>query len=129
MELNKVRQAFEYCLTPERGCLRCPAYISGAKPCYVWNEALFYLNEYATTLHNEPLTWSELLQMLGKPIWVEYEGYTPDWEIIENIGATRGSVGDFVGNFIETNMSILHKENQGITWQAYQKERANENVG
>ena len=97
--------------------------------------ALFYLREYreiknhlacmnnseiredsTQIINNPPLTWDELQRMTGKPIWVEYENYAPDWEIIEN-----------VGKVVETNMSILHKEDQGITWQAYQKER-NEDV-
>ena len=60
---------------------------------------------------NNPLTWDELRAMKGKPIWVEYSGYTPNWEIIENIGVV-----------VETNISMLHKEDQGITWQAYRKE-------
>ena len=72
---------------------------------------------------NNPLTWDELKQMEGKPVWVEYEGYTPDWEVIENIGAMRGSIGDITGNFVETHMSVLHKDDMGKTWQAYRKER------
>lgn len=31
--------------------------------------------------------------------------------------------GDFTGNFIETNKSILHKDKQDKTWQAYKEER------
>ena len=104
--------------------------------------ALYYLREYremkehlacldAVALHGEdtqivnnpPLTWDELKNMPGKPVWVEHEGYTPGWEIVENNGAVRGSAGDFTGRFVETNMSILRKEEQGITWQAYRKER------
>ena len=63
--------------------------------------------------HNSPLTWDELHTMKGKPIWVEYSGYTPRWEIVENTEVVR----------VETNMSILHKEDQGTTWQAYRNER------
>lgn len=63
---------------------------------------------------NLPLTWDELKQMKGKPIWVEYSGYTPNWEIVENTN---------IGAAVETNMSILHKEDQGTTWQAYRKEK------
>ena len=109
-----------------------------------WEEnAIYYLKEYRDHMKNEiielqeevkkqkemieflekPLTWDELKQMEGKPVWVEHEGYTPGWEIVENNGAVRGSAGDFTGRFVETNMSILRKEEQGITWQAYRKER------
>ena len=67
---------------------------------------------FAKWKENPPLTWDELRTMEGKPIWVMYSGYTPNWEIVEN-----------TGHFVETNMSILHKEDQGKTWQAYRKER------
>ena len=68
---------------------------------------------------NNPLTWEELESMEGKPVWVEYEGYAPDWEIIENVGTLKWADGLFV----ETNTSILHKEDQGKTWQAYRRVR------
>ena len=67
---------------------------------------------------NEPLTWDELKTMMGKPIWVKYEGYAPDWEVIEYIGNTKWKWGEV----IETHLSILHKENQGKEWKAYRKE-------
>ena len=74
-ELDRVMTAFEYCLMPERACQRCPGYIDRSKPCYIWGKALFYLNEYSTSLHNEPLKWSELKEMDEQPIWVEvYHG-------------------------------------------------------
>ena len=77
---------------------------------------------------NPPLSWDELKQMVGKPVWVEYEGYTPDWEIIETVGATRGTVDDFTGNFIETHMSILHKDDLGKTWRAFRHERVRKDL-
>ena len=105
---------------------------------YLATDSLFYLKEYrwilencAETLaekypsENVPLTWDELQRMIGKPIWVEYEGYTPDWEIVEYVGNTKWKWGEV----IETHLSILHKENQGKEWQAYRKERRNENAG
>lgn len=72
---------------------------------------------------NDPLSWDELKTMEGKPVWIEYSGYAPNWEIVENIGAVRGSTGDFTGNFIETNKSVLYKDIQGKLWQAYRKKR------
>lgn len=68
---------------------------------------------------NDPLTWDELKQMERKPVWVEYYGYMSCWEIIERIGNSKL----YDGQFIETHMSILHKEDIGKTWQAYRKER------
>ena len=82
-----------------------------------------HIKALAELKRNDPLSWEELKQMEGKPVWVEYDGYTPDWEVIENVGAMRGSIGDITGNFIETHMSVLHKDDMGKTWQAYRKER------
>ena len=100
--------------------------------------SLFYLREYremknhlacmnnaairgdnTQIINNPPLTWDELEKMTGKPIWVEYEGYAPDWEVIEYIGNTKWKWGEV----IETHLSILHKEDQGKTWKAYRKEK------
>lgn len=81
--------------------------------------ALGDITETLEKLDNPALTWEELETMEGKPIWVEYDGYTPDWEVIEYIGDTKWKWGEVV----ETHLSILHKESQGKTWQAYRKER------
>ena len=99
-------------------------------------DALHYLKEYRWVVENcaealaekhpsenVPLTWDELKTMIGKPIWVEYEGYAPDWEVIEYIGNTKWKWGEV----IETHLSILHKENQGKEWQAYKKEHHDDN--
>ena len=75
-----------------------------------------HIKALAELKRNDPLSWEELKQMEGKPVWVEYDGYTPDWEVIENVGAMRGSIGDITGNFIETHMSVLHKDDMGKTW-------------
>lgn len=80
--------------------------------------ALGNITETLEKLDNPPLTWDELKTMIGKPIWVKYEGYAPDWEVVEYIGDTKWKWGEV----IETHLSILHKENQGKEWQAYRKE-------
>ena len=117
----------------------CPSSDEANEYCELWSvkdDAIQYLKAYkddrndlsalrafwAEQQANDPLTWDELKQMEGKPVWVEYDGYTPDWEVIENVGATRSSISDFTGDFIETHMSILHKEDMGKTWKAYRKE-------
>ena len=141
--MDEVIKALEYCLNPVDNFGNCNAecpYIHCCDPSNhdVTEDALHYLKkyreEYKTLIktineaidmemkyydmieeleRNSPLTWDELHTMKGKPIWVEYSGYTPHWEIVENTGVVR----------VETNMSILHKEDQGTTWQAYRKER------
>ena len=79
-------------------------------------DALYYLNEYATSLHNEPLTWSELKQMIGKPVWVEIGDGSKGWVIIRKIneaGILFGSDG-FIG------IECLY--GMDATWKAYRKE-------
>ena len=83
------------------------------------NIAVGNIEDTLAKLDNPPITWEELKQMEGKPVWVEYEGYEYDWEIIEIVGATKWATGEFV----ETNKSLLHKEDIGKTWNAYRKER------
>ena len=65
-------------------------------------------------MENNPLIWDELKQMEGKPVWVEYEGYKPMWDIVDKIIDKRT---------IETYKCMLHDEGIGIHWQAYRKER------
>lgn len=57
---------------------------------------------------NEPLTWDELQEMEGKPVWIEGPLLTegPHWIIL---GATHLYEGKKVG--------------YGKTWKAYRKER------
>ena len=57
---------------------------------------------------NDPLTWDELKQMEGKPVWIEGPLLTegPHWIIL---GAVHLYEGKIVG--------------YGKTWQAYRKER------
>ena len=124
--LDEVRKAFEYCLTPERGCTGCPGHIDRKKPCYIWGEALFYLNEYATSLNNEPLTWGELQKMVGKPVWIECypEGHKSSarWYVIREIGSKdRENLMYCHGAFNFT------KDAQGKVWNAYLKERTHAN--
>ena len=138
--LNEVIKKFELCNSYSYDMCNgnCPYFDD---KCACDPDALYYLREYqemkehlaclndgeirgdnTQIVNNLPLTWDELKDMEGKPIWVEYEGFAPDWEIIIYIGNTKWKWGEV----IETHLSILHKENQGKTWKAYRKERKNE---
>lgn len=131
--LDEVIKKYEMC-SSQITCSTCPYY---QEICSCDPDALHYLKEFKRyqntpsrnghmalvdyfeeSQKNEPLTWDELKTMMGKPIWVKYEGYAPDWEVIEYIGDTKWKWGEV----IETHLSILHKENQGKEWQAYRKE-------
>lgn len=72
---------------------------------------------------NGPLTWDELKQMEGKPVWVvRTEKYcVPHWAIVDKV---------YKWDSIDDSSAILQPEDeelflsdQGKTWQAYRKER------
>ena len=66
---------------------------------------------------NDPLTWNELRQMEGKPVWIEIGNGWKGWVIIRKVsdsGIVSGSDG-FIG--LETVYGM------DTTWQAYRKER------
>lgn len=66
---------------------------------------------------NLPLSWDELQQMEGKPVWIQ-EGDHGYWIIIDNFSIT--SYGYHWLNSVE---GCLEKEYMGISWQAYRKEQ------
>lgn len=68
---------------------------------------------------NDPLTWDELQQMEGKPVWVEqHHGDTKGWLLIlrkcDDVVTCTTKHG---------NSFYLYKANYGEKWQAYRKER------
>ena len=72
-------------------------YLEGKQACGEWpgiGDALHYLKEYhrlqtayikamADIEDNPPLSWDELKQMVGKPIWVELGLLQPRWYLIK----------------------------------------------
>ena len=76
---------------------------------------------------NVPLTWQELKQMEGKPVWVEvYEPidektgwHTASWKLIEFINDEYFDVRDSDGE----QECFYKSENDCYCWQAYRKER------
>lgn len=72
---------------------------------------------------NPPLTWDELKQMRGKPVWIEEIGQkysSPHWEIHNGIeDAYDGDEILYLQPFFETET----KNSLGKTWNAYRKER------
>ena len=67
---------------------------------------------------NPPLTWDELKQMEGKPVWVEMpnSGY---WIIIERFGLSKNDGTEYM----ETMQNRFWKENYGSWWKAYKREK------
>jgi hypothetical protein len=84
------------------------------------------ITETLEKLDNPALTWEELQQMVGKPIWIEAESlclginpYWKNWYIIKSFSDDE---------FMYCNDGYeWAKEMQGRMWQAYRKER-NENT-
>lgn len=80
---------------------------------------------YLAEMHkNNPLTWSELKQMEGKPVWVELLYHHPEqkykyWDVIKRFDAVEGY--DLI-NLVQTG--YLHKSLLNREWQAYRKERS-----
>ncbi len=75
---------------------------------------------------NEPLSWDELRQMEGKPVWVEVDEKYKGWV----------TVGKFYSLFenedLDAHVNLYYfgrsmeysKEMYGYYWQAYRKERS-----
>lgn len=143
--LDEVIKAFEicigyYCSNSEHDV--CP-YIGesdmgcGKEP---EKDALYYLKEYQRyqntpscdghmrlvdyfeeSQKNEPLTWSELKQMEGKPVWVETRcGKYATWGIVDHFDVSEYGIARM---FLRGD-GYLEKQEQGDVWQAYRKERS-----
>jgi len=76
---------------------------------------------------NQPLTWDELRQMEGKPVWLEYNLHLSDkdarsrsrmWIIVQKILPWRQD-----DELIYYSGFVFSKEEIDETWQAYRKER------
>jgi len=84
---------------------------------------IMYANAIEQQEDNPPLTWDELKQMEGKPVWIESESisvgvspYWNDWYIIKSFSNDE---------FMYCNDGFeWAKEMQGRLWQAYGKERS-----
>ena len=98
--------------------------------CYLF-DALHYLKEYQTMQYgyikamadledNPQLTWQELRQMEGKPVWVEQcNGDTKRWLLI-----LRTNYDVITCTTKHGNSFYLYKSSYGEKWQAYRKERS-----
>ena len=74
-------------------------------------------------LKNPPLTWDELKEMVGKPVWIQWTvmgvwAYG-NWNLIQDADEDRIWFVDKDGDVFDE----LEKEDQGHLWQAYRKER------
>ena len=74
---------------------------------------------------NPPLTWDELKQMEGKPVWIDSVPLVRRWVIIKKFHPIGGNKNLFDmevedgAHFLRKNM----RRDEGAWWQAYRKER------
>ena len=83
--------------------------------------ALGNITETLEKLDNPALTWEELRQMKGKPVWVVPEEEKGYWLVIEFFNNNPYYGGDRV---CFTNDVMLNRCDLGTKWQAYRKERS-----
>ena len=124
--LDEVTKALSIC-GRHPDCKGCP-YENVSYPTEIGNtckdimhyDALYYMQDRSDECQeaNSPLTWDELREMEGKPVWVEFEKNGNHWLIITDI-KSNGAVGRGVyGENVP-----LYKDRIGTDWQAYRKER------
>jgi len=80
--------------------------------------ALGNITETLEKLDNPALSWSELQQMEGKPVWVDHKYYNKwliVYEVYENTIVLDGN-GFYTQYFSDDN-------DKEVRWQAYRKER------
>ena len=104
----------------------------------IFEDALHYLKEYRETTgnpdgdhqqlikaqallqdfyRNDPLSWDELRQMEGKPVWIIDANNKGRWYLVKAIDE-EAIFTDFWGN-----SGIGYPKDYGKSWQAYRKER------
>ena len=81
-----------------------------------------YWRDFSKQQENPPLTWDELRQMEGKPVWVEYFGANR-WIIPQEFRF------DIAGReyLLAQDGGMIFRFQQHDVWQAYRKERYEDN--
>ena len=140
-EVITANECCNHCELDSR-CEDCP--YSGIGACALERETdtLHYLKEYRETkkhlaclddaeirgddtqlVNNPPLTWDELREMKGKPVWMEDDTGTKHyrgWAIILEFRYSDTFILYVCNDYSETCVDV---EDIGDTWQAYRKER------
>ena len=117
--LDEVINKFENCNHYEFSCDGCP-YLLEECDCTCDPDALHYLKEYRSELSNERLSWDELKQLEGKPVWIEDDEGYKYWVIIESIGYCKELLKDYMKVYSIYGFGA-YRNNGSI--KAYRKER------
>ena len=82
--------------------------------------AIGNVEDTLSKMDNPAITWDELKQMEGKPVWLEYGTFSDSgWAFISEI-SEKGSIEFLLPWGLRL---IMHEGAIGKTWQAYRKER------
>lgn len=127
--LDEVIKAIE--CDKKANCEDCPYYKKGKTTCDgdFEADALHYLMEFQglskmwndrldKEQENSPLTWDELRQMEGKPVWVEDSFDNGEWYIIECFTASNR----FVAYDRWGDTTLFNKKEMDDVWKAYRRE-------
>ena len=132
--LDEVIDALEVCSQMDAECHKCPYGATAKGWCEEKDrDALDYLKEYRAELAqnsgkvgNDPLSWSELKQMEGMPVWIEGEHgciwNQKSWVLIR-LDKENDDLIICVGTDNGHYEFAINKEDYGTDWQAYRKER------
>ena len=132
---NEITKAMSMC-GRQPDCRGCP-YENVSYPTEIGNtcidimhyDALYYMQDRIDECQeaNSPLTWDELKQMEGKPIWIELlnhdmwddpsHGVDSEWWVIGEVRKDDIILATYLDEM------ELCEEDIGIIWQAYRKER------
>ena len=87
-----------------------------------WHEEMEVIRD---GIVNSPLTWDELKEMNGKPVWVEEKYSFCDewhgmWEVIRSIWDNEYEYDPFLAM---TDDEFRYRDDMGERWLAYLKER------
>ena len=86
---------------------------------------MMFIHAMDDTENNHPLSWDELRQMEGKPVWIDSVPLVRRWVIIKKFHPIGGNKNLFDmevedgGHFLRKNM----RRDDPAWWQAYRKER------
>ena len=129
-KIDEVIELFDNgCIRP---CVECPCY--GMKECQEQLAAeSYYLHRYQKIegehAENIPLTWEELKQMEGEPVWIELLNH----DIWEDPSHRVDSEWWVIGEVRKDDIILatyldemeLCEEDIDVLWKAYRKERQN----
>lgn len=111
-------------------CKRCP-YENVSYPTEIGNtckdimhyDALYYMQDRSDECQeaNSPLTWDELKQMEGKPVWVEETSFKQEW--YNGYWLIVSQIDDEDEKIVFSPWEMQSKKYMGKTWKAYRKER------